>query len=159
MAAGKYLSKGVKRMRIRVLVPTMLIWGILAFLTLAQDEEKVLALVGGILIDGTGAPPVSGAIIIINGERIAAVGLEGELKIPEEAEKIDVTGKWILPGFIDLHVHTASPRNDKENYEYTNSLGTLLALDFLNKYLPSGVTTVRDVGSPVEPMSANASAG
>lgn len=141
-------------MRIKVLAVTTLIFMVTTSLAFAQDEEKVIALVGGTLIDGTGAPPVPDAIVIIKGERIAAVGRSGKLKIPEEAEKIDVAGKWILPGFMDLHVHTACPRNDKEYYEYTNSLGTLLALDFLNKYLPSGVTSVRDVGSPVEPMRA-----
>ncbi|HUX06991.1 MAG TPA: amidohydrolase family protein [Acidobacteriota bacterium] len=141
-------------MRIKVLAVAALIFAVSTFPALARDEEKVIALVGGTLIDGTGAPPVPDAIVIIKGERIAAVGRGDELQIPEEAEKIDVAGKWVLPGFIDLHVHSACPRDDKEYYGYTNSLGTLLALDFLNKYLPSGVTSVRDVGSPVEPMQA-----
>jgi imidazolonepropionase-like amidohydrolase len=141
-------------MRIKVLAVTTLIFMVTTSLALAQDEEKVIALVGGTLIDGTGGPPVPDAVIIIRGERIEAVGRAGELRIPDGAGKIDVSGKWILPGFIDLHVHTAYPRSDKEYYEYTDSLGTLIALDFLNKYLPSGVTAVRDVGSPVEPMRA-----
>ena len=107
-------------MRIKVLAVTTLIFMVTTSLAFAQDEEKVIALVGGTLIDGTGAPPVPDAIVIIKGERIAAVGRSGKLKIPEEAEKIDVAGKWILPGFIDLHVHTACPHNDKEYYFHTS---------------------------------------
>jgi imidazolonepropionase-like amidohydrolase len=141
-------------MRNRVLVLVALVFIVAASAALAQNDEKVLALVGGTLIDGTGAPPLPNAVVIIRGERIAAVGRVGELTIPSEAEKIDVAGRWILPGFIDLHVHSAYPRNDQEYYEYTNGLGALLALNFLNRYLPSGVTCVRDVGSPVEPMQA-----
>jgi imidazolonepropionase-like amidohydrolase len=141
-------------MKKRVLVFAALALVVAAATAFAQNDEKVLALVGGTLIDGTGAPPVPNAVVIIKGERIAAVGRAGELAIPPEAEKIDVAGRWVLPGFIDLHVHSAHPRNEKEYYEYSNSLGALLALNFLNRYLPSGVTSVRDVGSPVEPMKA-----
>ena len=53
-------------MRIKVLAVTTLIFMVTTSLAFAQDEEKVIALVGGTLIDGTGAPPVPDAIVIIN---------------------------------------------------------------------------------------------
>ena len=62
-------------------------------------------LVGGTLIDGTGAPPVRDSIVVINGEWITAVGKNGEIPIPEGAEIVDASGKTVMPGLIDAHMH------------------------------------------------------
>jgi imidazolonepropionase-like amidohydrolase len=67
--------------------------------------DKILAVVGGRLIDGTGRRPLENAQIIIRAGRFVAIGRTGELSAPEHAEVIDVTGKTILPGFIDGHAH------------------------------------------------------
>jgi imidazolonepropionase-like amidohydrolase len=65
--------------------------------------DKVLVLKGGTLIDGTGRPPIENATIVIHGNRIEFVVQGGDL--PPDAEVIDVTGKTVLPGFIDGHGH------------------------------------------------------
>ena len=67
--------------------------------------EKVLVVRGGRLIDGTGRPPVDNAVIVIRDGRFATVGRDGEVAVPPGAEVIDVTGKTVLPGFIDGHAH------------------------------------------------------
>jgi imidazolonepropionase-like amidohydrolase len=67
--------------------------------------ETVLAVRGGRLIDGTGRPPVDNAVIVIRAGRFVAVGGAGEVAVPPDAEVIDVTGKTVLPGFIDGHAH------------------------------------------------------
>ena len=67
--------------------------------------EKILVVRGGKLIDGTGRPPVENSIIVIESGRFRAVGGSGEVAIPAGAEVIDVTGKTVLPGFIDGHGH------------------------------------------------------
>lgn len=59
---------------------------------------------GGMLIDGTGSAPIDDAVIVIEGERIKAVGRKETLRIPK-GRKISVKGKTILPGFIDGHCH------------------------------------------------------
>jgi predicted amidohydrolase YtcJ len=59
----------------------------------------------GNLIDGTGAPVVEDAVIVIEGSTIKAVGTGTDVTIPEGAQIIDASGKTVVPGFIDSHVH------------------------------------------------------
>lgn len=149
--AGSFLIKSVLLMAIVFSSITLLI---------AQDkttppkEKPVVAVIGGTLIDGTGKEPVANTVIIIEGDKIREVGLVGKVKIPKDAQKIDASGRWILPGFIDCHIHLSSETSDLEYYRDSNSLATLRALQLMNTYLRCGVTAVRDVGSHVEAMQA-----
>jgi imidazolonepropionase-like amidohydrolase len=94
-----------------------------------------LVIRNGTLIDGTGADPIADGIVIIEGERIVAAGREADIAIPSDAQVIDAEGGTILPGMIDSHVHTAwSPRVRRE-------------------FLKLGVTSVCDLGSPIERMA------
>ena len=84
-----------------------------------------LVIQGGTLIDATGRTPVEDAVIVVEGERIKAVGKRGEVTIPRDARVIDAKGKTILPGFIDGHCHL---------------------LDFVGEiYLHLGVTSCPDI--------------
>jgi len=65
----------------------------------------LLAIVGGRVIDGTGGEPIEEGVILVEGDRIEAVGRRGEVEVPEDAEVIDASGKTVLPGFIDAHCH------------------------------------------------------
>jgi hypothetical protein len=67
--------------------------------------NAVLVVEGGRLIDGTGRPPIDNAVIVIENGRFKAVGRKGEVFVPPDAEVVDVTGKTVLPGFIDGHGH------------------------------------------------------
>ncbi len=120
----------------------------------AKAEEPVTALVGATLIDGTGAAPVPGVTVLIQGPKIKAVGPAASIKVPKGATVVDVKGKFILPGFIDCHTHITTEGNDRESRRDSHSLATLRALQLMNKYLASGVTAIRDVGSPIESMQA-----
>src|SRR5262245_20546451 len=71
----------------------------------AQPAKKKLALVGGMLIDGYEVPPVHHAAILIEGNRIVQVGPAAEMTIPPDAQVIDTSGRVMLPGLIDVHVH------------------------------------------------------
>src|SRR5689334_13762513 len=64
------------------------------------------ALVGGTLIDGFGGPPIQNSVILIDGDKIAAVGQVGTLAVPSGAEIIPTEGMTVLPGLWDMHVHT-----------------------------------------------------
>ena len=69
---------------------------------LAQDGQ-VTAIVGGTLIDGFGSAPITNSVIIIEGERIKAVGRIGELEVPAGARLISTEGMTVLPGlFLSL---------------------------------------------------------
>jgi imidazolonepropionase-like amidohydrolase len=65
----------------------------------------VKALVGGTLIDGYGSTPLRNSVVIIQGERIKAVGQVGTLAIPSGAEVVSTEGMSVLPGLWDMHVH------------------------------------------------------
>lgn len=106
-------------------------------------------LTGATLIDGNGGEPLENAAAHVVGERIAWVG--GMADLPPEAldaEQIDVSGKWLLPGLIDAHIHIC--------YNGSESVFALLekprddlvleAVDICRRTLSHGVTTVRDVG-------------
>lgn len=68
-------------------------------------SERALVIRGGSLIDGTGRAPLDNAMIVIRAGRFVGVGRDGEIPVPADAEVVDVTGKTILPGFIDGHAH------------------------------------------------------
>ena len=67
--------------------------------------QQSLVIVGGTLIDGTGGPARADSAIVIEGDRITAVGTRGQVSTPSGARTIDATGKFILPGLSDMHVH------------------------------------------------------
>ena len=76
-----------------------------------QGLPIVKALVGGTLIDGYGSTPIRNSVVIIEGERIKAVGQVGTLAIPPGAEVISTEGMSVLPGLWDMHVHLHDQRS------------------------------------------------
>jgi imidazolonepropionase-like amidohydrolase len=76
----------------------------------AQSQQAVpvkatLAVVGGFLLDGYGGPPKQNAVILVDGDKIVAVGEEGRLAVPSGAKVVDANGFTVMPGLIDTHVH------------------------------------------------------
>ncbi len=67
----------------------------------AQGQQQVLVIQGGTLIDGNGGEPVPNSVIVIQGNRITAVGRAGAVPVPAGATVISAAGKWITPGLID----------------------------------------------------------
>jgi imidazolonepropionase-like amidohydrolase len=92
------------------------------------SEHATLVLTNGTLINGTGGEPVPDAVIVIIGERIVSAGPSSLVKIPKGVKVIDLGGAYVLPGFINAHVHDA----------YDESR--------LQAWAQAGVTTVRDEG-------------
>jgi imidazolonepropionase-like amidohydrolase len=100
----------------------------------ADQSSKIRAFVNGFVIDGSGKNPISNGTILIQGNKIIAVGRSVDVQIPVEANKIDLEGKTILPGWIDSHVH--------------NAFDPALR----RRFLEIGITSVCDLGSPLERM-------
>ena len=89
------------------------------------------AFVHATVIDATGAAPKRNQTVVVSGGRIAAVGDSADVAIPSGARAIDATGKFLIPGLWDLHVHT--------RYQ---------GIDHLRLLLVNGITTARDMGGP-----------
>src|SRR5581483_7582990 len=95
----------------------------------APDTHNVQAWAGARIIDGSGRPAIENATLIIRDGRIVAVGKK--IKIPPGAERIDATGKTIIPGLINAHGHVSD----------SSQLGV---------YLRDGITTVFSLGGDKE---------
>src|SRR5436190_6899057 len=102
---------------------------------------------GGRLIDGTGAAPLTGATIVIDGNRIAAVTTRNESDFPADADIIDVSGLTVLPGLIDCHDHMANHKYDlahRWRLDEPQSTRHLRNAAVLKQTLSAGYTTIRD---------------
>jgi imidazolonepropionase-like amidohydrolase len=69
----------------------------------------MIALVGGQLIDGTGRLPGEPETVIVEENRVAAVGPATSTPIPPGSTVIDARGKFLTPGLVDMHVHVYTP--------------------------------------------------
>lgn len=67
--------------------------------------SSVVALVGGQLVSGRDEPPIAESVVIYDGNQIIAAGPRGGVDIPVDATIVDVTGKTVMPGLVDLHIH------------------------------------------------------
>src|SRR6266567_1661732 len=107
----------------------------------------MLAITNGTVIDGRGSDPLEGAAVLIEGERITAVGKQAHVNIPRDATVIDAAGGSILPGLIDTHVHFMLEYPDVLRSLLTPpSLRLLQAIPRMRATLEAGITTVRDAG-------------
>jgi transposase InsO family protein len=114
--------------RLWILVP--LFW-FLAVPPVRTTESSVLAFTHATLIDGTGGPAQRDVTVVVNGERISTISHIASTNLPPDAVVIDATGKFLIPGLWDMHVHWY----DKE---------------YLPLFLVNGVTGVRVMhGTPM----------
>ncbi len=110
-------------------------------------------MVGGTLVDGFGGPPLQNSVILIDGERISAVGQVGTLPIPSGAEVISTEGMTVLPGLWDMHVHTMIVGHaDYDHWDraYASQFESVIMPAAAKQLLMAGVTTARDLGAPLE---------
>jgi len=112
----------------------------------ADDGARGIALVGGSVVDINGGKPIRNAVVLIEGERIAAVGEADEVDIPADTEVIDVAGKWLIPGMMNMHVHLGLVLPGKMAAELADESDSALALRMAQSArdsLQAGVTTIR----------------
>ncbi|HEX8913427.1 MAG TPA: amidohydrolase family protein [Humisphaera sp.] len=98
----------------------------------APPADRVVAIVGATLVDGTGGPAVPDSAVVVRGDKIIAAGPRSKVPAPAGAEVVDAAGLTLLPGLIDSHFHLDN-RDDRPGV-----------------FLRHGVTAVRDPGAYIE---------
>jgi metallo-beta-lactamase class B len=110
-----------------------------------RKAAKKLVLHNATVIDGTGAAPRTNVDVIVQGERIVDV-VPASTSPSADARVIDATGKFVIPGLVDMHAHLLlHPWNEKGEIEPRYDRAG--ALEHLKLFLRFGVTTVRDPGA------------
>jgi imidazolonepropionase-like amidohydrolase len=121
------------------------------------QSKGLKAMVGGTLIDGFGSKPIRNSVVIIDGERIKAVGQVGLLEIPSGAEIISTEGMTVLPGLWDMHVHLMiNGHSDYAHWDktYPPMMESVIMPSSAKQLLLAGVTSARDLGAPLKSILA-----
>ncbi|MFY2763101.1 amidohydrolase family protein [Arenimonas sp. MALMAid1274] len=112
-----------------------------------------VALVGGTLVDGTLREPIRNSVILVEGERIVAVGTVDSLPVPAGAEVISTEGMTVMPGLWDMHVHLMiNGHADYDHWDktYPPQFGSVIMPSSAEQLLMAGITSARDLGGPLE---------
>jgi imidazolonepropionase-like amidohydrolase len=119
----------------------------------SPQSSRIKALTGGTLIDGYGGKPLRNSVIIIEDQRIKAIGQVGSLAIPQDAELISTEGMSVLPGLWDMHVHLMiNGHSDYAHWDktYPSLFGSVIMPASAKQLLMAGVTSARDLGAPLK---------
>jgi imidazolonepropionase-like amidohydrolase len=122
----------------------------------AAQSSQGFALVGGTLIDGTGAAPVRDSVVLVRGERIERVGTLESLPVPSGYERISTEGMTVLPGLWDLHVHLmySGHPNPGAWFKHAKDFERVTIPASARQMLMGGVTSVRDLAAPADAIFA-----
>jgi len=118
-------------------LPFLIVMALLFAPAKQATGQRPLAFTHVTVIDATGAPPSPDMTLVIVGDRIADLGKSEEIALPQNAQIIDASGKFLIPGLWDMHVHTLS----RERVER-----------FFPVFVANGILGVRDMGSPFEEL-------
>lgn len=116
------------------------------------EAQEVLAIRAGRLIDGTGAPPISNAVIVVSDGMIEAVGPADQVDVPGGARVIDLGQSTVMPGIIDAHAHlsirpdTRTLEGQLEGMTQPDAKQMARIVRDIRVQLLSGVTTLYVVG-------------
>ena len=125
--------------------------GVLTFglLISAPLNAQTLAIRNVTLIDGTGAAAQNGATVIVDGDRFSSVG-SSSLSIPNGVKTIDGSGKFLIPGLMDVHVHLPGSAVRNRDGDVVRPENRPVGISTLHSFLYSGITTVYDAGNNAE---------
>ena len=137
----------------------LIVFAIAALLAFSVRGEKV-SLVGGTVINPADGRVIENAVLVINGDKIESVASRKETGVPVGSRWVDCTGKFILPGYIDTHIHffqsgALFTRPDAADFTkirpYADEVAWIKSHlnDVFARYLRCGITSVVDVGGPM----------
>ncbi|MGE0446879.1 MAG: amidohydrolase family protein [Vicinamibacterales bacterium] len=122
----------------------------LVILTVAvpADAQVVRAFVGARVMDGTGAAPIEDAVVLVEGGVVRAVGPASTVAIPGGAERVDLKGRTILPGFVNAHGHVQGTKGLDSGPQFLTAENLERQLGIYARY---GVTSVLSLGGEGDP--------
>lgn len=106
-----------------------------------RSNQSYTAFTGANIIDGSGASPILNGVLLIQNGRVMAIGTKEDVAIPKNTTIRDVSGKTIIPGFINAHGHVGDVKGIEAGHYATENI-----LDNLSIYARYGVTTVVSLG-------------
>jgi imidazolonepropionase-like amidohydrolase len=112
-----------------------------AILVVAAAPDPRLVFIHATVIDATGAPAQPDMTVIVAGREIVELGASADVRIPKTAQVVDASGKFLIPGLWDMHVHEIFGDWLPEDEKVTPLL-----------FVANGVTGVRDMGGDLEPL-------
>ncbi len=118
------------------------------------EKGQLIAFTGGTIIDGLGGKPVEQGVVLVDSDRVLAVGDARSVPVPAEAEIVDVSGKYLLPGLMDGNVHLVP----WPSWTYIEFLARYedrlhdVALEAAQVALRHGFTTVFDSMGPLDSL-------
>jgi len=131
-----FLNKfSIARVILTILVSVCLFDALYIHSSEAQVSDEVTVFEGARLITGKNEPPILGSVFIVDGDRITAIGTRGTLTVPDDALRVDLSGKTVMPAIIDTHKHPSDQLDTltaqlKELASY--GVGTVLSLGLDN---------------------------
>jgi imidazolonepropionase-like amidohydrolase len=93
------------------------------------------------IFDGTGAAPVGGRSLVVDGDRLTRVVATDELVVPDGAEVVELAGRFVIPGLVDSHQHLATPPDRVQ------------AEAWLRRMVYGGVTAIRDMADDLRQIA------
>src|SRR5262250_1249282 len=111
------------------------------FATCKKPTSSFLAIVHVTIIDLTGALPAPDQTVLIEKEKIVSLGPSQSISIPSGAKVVDGTGKFLMPGLADMHVHVTGAGEPDGSRKF-----------MLPLLVANGITTVRDMGGYLESL-------
>jgi len=115
----------------------------------APAAAETVAISAASMVDVVSGKRVDKPLVIVTDGRIAAVGTQGSLQVPEGAKRIDLGNRTLLPGLIDMHVHLTSLAEigGYNGFKHTDSFWSAVSVGNALKTIDAGFTTVRNVGA------------
>jgi imidazolonepropionase-like amidohydrolase len=123
----------------------VLLGGVICQWSSVFANEGSIAFIGARIIDGTDAAPLEDGVIVITDGRIRTVGPRSAVTLPAGTQRIDVSGKTIIPGLINAHGHVGDVMGLEGGHYNTENLESQLSL-----YARYGITTVNSLGGDLE---------
>ena len=112
-----------------------------------QTGGAVKVFTGATLIDGSGSAPIRNAILVVRDGRIAAAGPAASTPVPESASRVDLSGRFVMPGLVNAHGHVGSTIGLQASPDGYTEQNLRRQLDLYARY---GVTTVVSLGDDPE---------
>jgi len=119
---------------------------------MAETKAPVRYILGGRMIDCTGAAPVQDPVIVVDGNRIRQIGTRSTVQVPDGADILDCGTSTLIPGMLDVHLHTMmfnclTFHNFRvAQWEITPELQQMYGLFHAQLCFDMGFTTLRDMG-------------